>query len=196
MRELDAEAAGIFRAILAELGNRNHRRIDDIQGRFMPAIVERLDENRYSLTHYGELNGDLMADPEMTFWFNPERKIYAASYRNDYMGVDRQALEFEGGTPVVYHHAVQRDMAEFADLWLRNIAAQQGIHKAQTFGTPHGLFRFRFDSEKEARAAGYVHWCTYDGVKIFSGGPTLPMSGHSLAVAVRPGRPAGASEME
>jgi hypothetical protein len=76
----------------------------------------------------------------------------------------------------------------YAEDWLRQIAGQQGIEKAETFDTPRGLFRFGFNSEKEARAAGYVHWFTHDGVKIFGGGPRTLMGGASLAVAVRPGR--------
>jgi hypothetical protein len=189
MRELDMEATGIFRAILGILGEQIHCRIDLAQGRFMPVIVEEIEKNRYSLAHYGEVNGDLMADPDMTFWFSPERKIYAASYRNDYMGVDRQALEFEGGKPVVFDHAAQREMTDFANQWLRNIAAQQGIRKPETLDTPRGLFRYGFNSEAEARAAGYGHWFTHDGIKIFGGGPRTPTGSASLAVAVRPGRP-------
>jgi hypothetical protein len=196
MRELDMEATGIFRAILEILGKQSHCRIDNARRRFMPIVVEQTAADIYSLTHYGELNGDLMADPDMTFWIGSERKIYAASYRNDYMDVARQALEFENGKPVVFNHHAQGEMTEFADLWLRNIAAQQGIRKPETLDTPRGLFRYGFDSEAEARAAGYCHWFTHDGIKIFAGGPTTPTGSHSLAVAVRPGRAAGASDME
>jgi hypothetical protein len=54
--------------------------------------------------------------------------------------------------------------------------------------TPRGTFIFGFESEEEARAAGYGLWFEHEGVKIFGGGPRLPTGGSSRACAVRPNR--------
>jgi hypothetical protein len=194
MRELDTEATGIFRAILAELGNEIHCRIDRTRAIFRPLVVERPGKHIVSLAHYGSGNGDLIADPEMTFlidekcWYGEKNGIYPIAYRNDLTADCVQAVEFDGERPQVYHHHIQREITAFAEGWLRNIAAQQNIRKAETLETPRGMFRYGFDSEEEARAAGYGHWFTHDGVKIFGGGPRTPTGGSSLAVAVRPGR--------
>ncbi|KAB1154207.1 hypothetical protein F7018_14625 [Tenacibaculum aiptasiae] len=43
----------------------------------------------YSFAHYGKLNGDLMADPEMCFLLiqnKSDNVIFPYSYKNDYMG--------------------------------------------------------------------------------------------------------------
>jgi hypothetical protein len=130
MRGLDPTATGIFRAILAELGNRDYCRIDKAPGIFMPLSVDRIGKNHFSLAHNGERNGDLMADPDMVFWIDPEGKIYPYTFQNDYMGIYQEALEFDGDSPCVFNHYVQRKLAVFADQWMRNIAAQQGIKAA------------------------------------------------------------------
>jgi hypothetical protein len=127
MRELDPTATGIFRAILAELGDRDYCRIDKAPGLFMPLIVDRVGENHFSLAHNGEMNGDLMADPDMVFWIDGEGRIFPYTFQNDYAGIYQEALEFEGNRPVVFNHWIQRKLADFADQWMRNIAAQQGI---------------------------------------------------------------------
>jgi hypothetical protein len=54
---------------------------------YIPVTIEIIETNQVSLCHYGELNGDLMRDPEMVFckqnadWF----PIY---FRNDWMGIE------------------------------------------------------------------------------------------------------------
>ena len=60
--------------------------------------------------------------------------------------------------------------------------------KPETIETPRGTFRFEFESEEEARAAGYGLWFEHEGVKIFGGGPRLWNGSSSRACAVRPGK--------
>jgi hypothetical protein len=60
--------------------------------------------------------------------------------------------------------------------------------KPERIQTPRGTFRFAFESEEEAHAAGFGFWFEHDGVKIFAGGPPLPNGSNSLACAVRPKR--------
>lgn len=91
---------------------------------FMDLTVERLGEREVSLTHYGEMNGDLMADPDVVmeiaedgFW------IRAVSFRNDYA-----ALAI--GSAANCDHRDGKDQAglrslnQFLTEWLGNIRAQ------------------------------------------------------------------------
>lgn len=59
---------------------------------FMDLSIEILEKSpniiRISLTHYGEQNGDLMADPDMEVKIHPTTKTAEAlSYQNDYLAV-------------------------------------------------------------------------------------------------------------
>ena len=50
----------------------------------MPLVAEKVGEGfladihlmQLSLAHYGECNGDLMADPEMMFFFNKQMRKF------------------------------------------------------------------------------------------------------------------------
>ena len=64
---------------------------------FMPVVVEfnyQFDSGRqYSLSHYGEQNGDLMSDPDMTFFVDSDAKVFPMTYLNDYAGMEQVAIE-------------------------------------------------------------------------------------------------------
>lgn len=92
---------------------------------YMDLTVEILAKNpdyiRISITHYGELNGDLMADPDM------EIKIYtkhfmaeALSYQNDYMGIYQRVCTDHGNV----NHKLKKDLNQFLNTWLNNLKAQ------------------------------------------------------------------------
>lgn len=92
---------------------------------YMDLSVEILEKNpeyiRISLTHYGELNGDLMADPDM------EVKIYlknniaeALSYQNDYMGIYQRVYT----EPNQVNHKIKGDLNKFLKTWLNNLKTQ------------------------------------------------------------------------
>jgi hypothetical protein len=103
-------------------------RLDNRPGTYMPLCVEWIAADQLSLAHYGESNGDAMRDPDMVFWLAPDRRWYPVSYRNDWTGTDRPAVEFgDDGRPRRYWPREQRSQATFAATWLRNIRAQQGV---------------------------------------------------------------------
>ncbi len=80
----------------------------------------------YSLAHYGEQNGDLMCDPEMTFLLGSGGLVFPLSYRNDFMGVDQVAAEpSEKG--VRFNERLQRELCSFASDWFRNLEEQQDL---------------------------------------------------------------------
>ena len=62
-------------------------------GGYMPLVIENLEYTDadgnpvYSMTHYGELNGDAMADPDMTFAVDFKNgTVIPRTFQNDYMG--------------------------------------------------------------------------------------------------------------
>ena len=135
MKSLSIEATEIFKNLIS-LANKNegHIKIQNDDS-FMPVIVERLDEIdfggqravNYSIAHYGKLNGDLMADPEVTFIFLPGiDKVYPSSFTNHYAGAYRECL-FLDGEKWKINAKEQADQAFFAEQWMNNIKDQQKL---------------------------------------------------------------------
>ena len=92
---------------------------------YMDLSVEILEKTleyiRISLTHYGELNGDLMADPDM------EVKIYskqlmaeALSYQNDYVSIYQVVYP----EPNKVNVNLKQELNSFLSLWLNNLKDQ------------------------------------------------------------------------
>ena len=89
---------------------------------FMDLNIEIIDDNRYAKSHNYELNGDLMADPDVEFTVDKDnRLLYPESYQQDnlqfYQRVDKD--------PVAAHQ-----LNEFMDEWLNNIQENQYKVKA------------------------------------------------------------------
>ena len=78
-----------------------------------------------SICHYGELNGDLMRDPEMCFEMEIEngsvKEFHPYYYRNDYVASEQFAVDEESRDINVKAIQSQREMAQ---LWDSNLAAQ------------------------------------------------------------------------
>ena len=97
---------------------------------YMPLVVENLEYTDrkgrpiYSLTHYGEQNGDAMRDPDMTFAVDYEHgEVIPMTYQNDYMGVYQEVYTLEGGR-LMQRTGLLRDLDAFLWQWLKNIKAQ------------------------------------------------------------------------
>lgn len=109
----------------------SHRRIDNDPS-FMAVVVEWVGSVAlgplFSIAHYGEQNGDLMRDPDVVFVKGPDGLYYPVSYRNDYLGLDQTAIEFDDQTTVEgYRPKLQASIARFVGDWMRNIKLQQGV---------------------------------------------------------------------
>lgn len=105
----------------------------ELVGKQKFGILEALD---YSLCHYGEVNGDLMRDPEMCFYVfplaNDEWYVYPHYYRNDYaMGYESESIIFQEGK-ILVDRARQADQADFARLWMNNLREQGFVKAAAT----------------------------------------------------------------
>jgi len=94
-------------------------------GGFMDLTVELLSEKepfyKLSMTHYGEQNGDLMADPDMEIMVDTEKKqVCPLTFRNDYVGVNQRVYDYEGNKNTALHI----DLLEFLKQWTENIIMQ------------------------------------------------------------------------
>ncbi len=124
MHALNKQAKKIMEALIAQLDD-GYLKLDNTKGTYMPLIVEKVTDEPgftavYSLAHYGEQNGDLMADPEMTFG-ECDHEFFPLSFRNDYIGVYQEVI-----TEQVYLK-LQQELVEFADMWLQNVVDQQNL---------------------------------------------------------------------
>ena len=105
----------------------------NVNGVYMPLIAELVNHSIWngiefkhiSLAHYGECNGDLMADPEMIFLFNEEKEIAIPFYyKNDYAGIEQYSILTE--TNICYPK-MQTSHTKFAESWLVNMKEQQDL---------------------------------------------------------------------
>ena len=128
MKSVNQKARAVLHQ-LAEMAEANggHIKIDNGPG-FMPVHVEHIGNNCMSVAHYGEQNGDAMRDPEIVFWEGADLGWYPVSYRNDYLGINREAVtEWDGARPKSYLPREQADEAVFSGTWMDNISQQQGL---------------------------------------------------------------------
>lgn len=98
---------------------------------YMPLHVEHIGTRQIAVSHTFEQNGDLMRDPEMTFWLGPDDRWYPASYRLDPLGVMRESIRFNGaGEPTSFYAREQADEATFAGTWMRNLVEQGFVERS------------------------------------------------------------------
>jgi hypothetical protein len=107
--------------------NEDHFKLNNDHS-FIPLSIEIIGENRLSICHYRELNGDLMRDPEMIFYkSHDDEKWYPIYYRNDWIGKEEFSCHLNEKMLVVDNVPQQLSQASFADTWCRNISIQQSI---------------------------------------------------------------------
>jgi hypothetical protein len=93
---------------------------------YIPVTIEIVGVNQLSLCHYGELNGDLMRDPEMIF-YKQNDDWYPIYFRNDWMGIEEFSCQITNEQFLIENEVWQHDQAEFANTWLMNIQQQQNL---------------------------------------------------------------------
>ena len=88
---------------------------------FMDLTIEWIGSNRISITHYGEQNGDLMADPDMELIIDFDKKeILPATYQNDYAGIYQEVYSDNNQ----WGPELSRELTTFLNTWLKNIEFQ------------------------------------------------------------------------
>ena len=134
MKTLSQQAASILREMCKDIAIHASKTINN-SGVYMAAHVEVIgalaDGRRLiSVAHYGKQNGDMMRDPEMIFieMISGDAIYYTPYYfRNDYMGIEENSVDIEGGAIKTFKPKLQADHAKFASQWMRNIKDQQGL---------------------------------------------------------------------
>jgi hypothetical protein len=127
LKTLTNKATEVFNKLI----NANTTKIQN-NNTFMAVHIEEIATcshgKIWSLAHYYEQNGDLMADPEMTFLVkNNHLEIYPLSYTLHSLGIYNDAVIFDNGEPKQYYRKMQADLAVFANMWLKNIKDQQEL---------------------------------------------------------------------
>lgn len=116
----------------ARTGERQAVKINN-DSTYMPVCVEIIfstsEYEHVSICHYGEMNGDLMAYPEMVFFHDKKENVaYPGYYLNHYAGIEQISLQYDDyGKPVGVRRAMQRGQADFANMWMKNIDEQQAL---------------------------------------------------------------------
>jgi len=139
MKSLNTKATLIIQKLYEAMSDQKYRQDEDNNyakihnnPSFMAVVIEKVGHLKgygeiISLAHYGEQNGDLMADPEMTFTI-VGGEYYPISFRNDYLGRYQEVFGFdEDGNPETINTSLQFDLTCFANLWMRNIGNQQKL---------------------------------------------------------------------
>ncbi len=84
-----------------------------------------------SVSHYGKQNGDMMADPDMTFLMLLHEgkilRVMPLSFRNDYAGFNQETAEVTEEGRLKYDARIMREQASFANTWMNNIIIQQEL---------------------------------------------------------------------
>lgn len=141
IKNLNQDATDVFIKIINILGEKESVKIGKKEDAYMPLCVEELplvsifgkNFRQISLAHYGEQNGDLMADPEMIFLYNNDNDIvtlFTSYYKNDYVGVEQISISFDdyiNGNFSACDFSMQKDHTIFAMMWLKNIQEQQNL---------------------------------------------------------------------
>ena len=98
---------------------------------YMDLSIEELwysdpfDNPVYSIAHWGEMNGDAMRDPEITFGVNKDKgEILPLSYQNDFAFGYYSEVFFENDGKWLCRRKTLSSIDDFLNMWLKNIAEQ------------------------------------------------------------------------
>lgn len=128
LQALSPSAQAIFNHLIKDLAIGGARKFDNSRGVFMAVCIDRQTERHYSIAHYYEQNGDLMADPTMTFFKCVHGKVFPCTFQQDNLAIYRVGLDITPEGVIEHENAKeQHDQAEFANMWMRNIAEQQQL---------------------------------------------------------------------
>lgn len=113
---------------------------------FMDLVIEKIWDNRISLSHYYEQNGDLMADPDVEIIVDHNSEtVKAATFQQDNMSIYRSAYNGDE----LKDEYLAKELDDFLGDWLKNIKAQGHIpYKAYySSGMMAQLGNVKFDDE-------------------------------------------------
>ena len=134
IKHISADAYKVF-SYLADAARESENLTTNIDNSdvYIPVTVEIIlstsEFEHVSICQYGELNGDLMADPEMIFFHDKKEKLaYPGYFLNHYAGIEQTSLEYdEYGKPEGIKKVMQEIHSNFANMWMKNINEQQAL---------------------------------------------------------------------
>lgn len=92
----------------------------------MPLTIEQIGDNYIAISHYYEQNGDAMADPDMEFAYDNDRKtLQARTYQQDALQRYDEVYGNDG-----YNEQLEEELNLFAHQWFQTIE-QQGYVPVQ-----------------------------------------------------------------
>ncbi len=126
-KPLPKAAQVILNKLLAKIGEgQTTVKIDNAPGAFMAVVVEKLTDSTFSVSHYYEQNGESVADPDMMFYRNSaNNEIYAVDLTQN-TGNYTQAIWLQGDRIEKFAPRTNRELNQFAAMWMQNIKVQQG----------------------------------------------------------------------
>jgi len=136
MKSLSPRAQRVFEKLTVGLTETNQERTVGDGEPFMSVYVAWLFPMPkgavYSITHYGERNGDLCCDPNITFFRdNRTGKVYPLTFQQANPRIHHEAVSADGFTLHMVNSNRQADITKFADTWMANIAEQQDLDTIQ-----------------------------------------------------------------
>jgi hypothetical protein len=108
LRPVNKQAGKILEKLTKGLEYATSRKIDNTEGTFMAVHVDRIGDDLYSVAHYYQQNGDMMADPDVVFWRRPDGW-------------------FPVEITVKWNPRAYNDCKIFCGTWMQNIKQQQGL---------------------------------------------------------------------
>jgi len=131
MKKLNIEATAVFYKMVGMLEDFCVR-IDNSDGKYMPVYValynKSLGKKIISVGHYKSVEGEIIADPEMRFFYNEvDNLFYPVYYRQDCLGIKQDSVKLVGGEIISVNKMMQEEHTRFANTWIKNIKEQQHL---------------------------------------------------------------------
>ena len=94
----------------------------------MPLTIEQIGDNYIAISHYYEQNGDAMADPDMEFAYDNDRKmLQARTYQQDALQRYDEVYGDDG-----YNEQLEEELNLFAHQWFQTIEEQGYVPVQET----------------------------------------------------------------
>jgi hypothetical protein len=98
--------------------------------------IECIGPRRIAVAHYFEQSGDLVAEPEIVFWVDPQGAWVPVEITQSLTGWRRCVeLSDDGATARRFQPRAQRDLAGFAEFWAQNLRQQGWLAHGIRFGS-------------------------------------------------------------
>ncbi len=128
-----------MKAVIEDLAKKHNVDLHKVGAHFrldMPGYdrlcVECIGPNRVSVAHYFELNGDLVAEPDVVFFVDNDGSWVPIEITQSLVGWRQYAVfSAEGRRVTRVDRAGQQDLAEFAETWAFNISEQGWLEQGE-----------------------------------------------------------------